>query len=93
MLINGGIEAPIGQDYAIEPLETPPVRSLMPGDYTLVFGLANDLIGYIIPKGEWDEEKPYLYEDDRGTYGEINSVGPETAPIIYRELVSLIGNE
>ena len=33
----------------------------MKGEYKFVFGLANDEIGYIIPKSEWDEVPPYLY--------------------------------
>ncbi len=89
-IVNGGIEAPLGQDFEMNPLETPPLRSLMKEPYTMVFGLANDLIGYIIPQSEWDNEKPYLYGDERETYGEINSVGPETAPRIYKELSSMI---
>ncbi len=89
-IINGGIESPPGQDYALAPLETPPLRSLMPGKYRFVFGLANDQIGYIIPKSEWDEDAPYLYEAEKSPYGEVNSVGPETAPIIHRELHQLL---
>jgi len=34
---------------------------MMKGEYKFVFGLANDEIGYIIPKSEWDEVPPYLY--------------------------------
>lgn len=89
-IVNGGIETPPGQDFEIEPLEVPPLRSLMPGDYRFVFGLANDQIGYIIPKSEWDEAPPYLYGAEGSPYGEINSVGPETAPIIHGELKNLL---
>jgi hypothetical protein len=89
-IINGGIETPPGQDFAIEPQEVPPLRSLMPGKYRFVFGLANDQIGYIIPKSEWDEKPPYLYEAEGSPYGEINSVGPETAPIIHGQLKNLL---
>ena len=89
-IVNGGIESPAGQDYQTEPIETPPLRSFMQGPYRFVFGLANDQIGYIIPKSEWDQEAPYIYGAEDAPYGEINSVGPETAPIIYRELESLL---
>lgn len=89
-IINGGIESPEGQDFKIAPLETPPLRSLMPGEYKFVFGLANDQIGYIIPKSEWDEEAPYLYGAEKSPYGEVNSVGPETAPLVYQELKTLL---
>jgi len=84
-IVNGGIEAPIGQDYEIDPIETPPLRELMQGKYRFVIGLSNDEIGYIIPKSEWDEDAPYLYGDEKSTYGEVNSVGPEMAPILHRE--------
>lgn len=89
-IVNGGVEAPEGQDFAISPIETPPLRSLMPGEYQFVLGLANDQIGYIIPKSEWDEKPPYLYGAEKSPYGEVNSVGPETAPLIYKELKSLL---
>ena len=54
------------------------------------FGLANDEVGYIIPKSEWDEEPPYLYNNNNSPYGEENSLGPETAPIIYHGIVDLL---
>ena len=57
-IVNGGVEAPAGQDYEINPIEIPPMRELMPGKYRFVIGLANDEIGYIIPKSQWDVEAP-----------------------------------
>ena len=35
--------------------------------------LANDAIGYIIPKSEWDNEAPWIYGATEETYGEIVS--------------------
>ncbi len=90
-IINGGIQTPEGQDYKIDKVETPPLRELMPGKYKFVIGLANDEIGYIIPKSEWDEEKPYLYGAKKSPYGETNSFGPETAPILHREFQEILG--
>ncbi|MEM7655997.1 MAG: hypothetical protein AAF399_07700, partial [Bacteroidota bacterium] len=81
-IINGGVEAPEGQDYALSPLEIPPLRPLMPGKHPLVIGLANDLIGYIVPKSQWDQEAPHTYGKENAPYGEINSLGPETAPLL-----------
>ncbi len=89
-IINGGVEAPDGQDYDIEPIETPGLRELMPGKYRFVIGLSNDEIGYIIPKSQWDAKAPYTYADKSGPYGEENSVGPETAPIIYKGLSEML---
>ncbi len=82
-LVNGGIERAPGGDFDCEPVEVPVLREMMPGRVKFVFGLANDEIGYIIPKSEWDRKPPYLYGAPRGVYGEINSVGPECAPTLH----------
>lgn len=89
-IIYGGIEAPEGQDFDIEPVEVPAVKDVIKEEYKFYFGLSNDEIGYIIPKSEWDDEKPNLYNSERNTYGEVNSLGPETAPLLYREIVTVI---
>jgi hypothetical protein len=88
-LVNGGIDRPEGADFPNAAMELPPIRELMSGKIRFVFGLANDEIGYIIPKAEWDQKRPYLYGAKKKPYGEINSVGPEAAPRIhaaFREL-------
>ena len=54
-------------------------------------GLANDEVGYIIPKSEWDDAAPWLYGAPERHYGEINSLGPETAPLIHQALKDLVG--
>ncbi|MFM9032616.1 MAG: hypothetical protein ACKOTF_18455 [Opitutaceae bacterium] len=46
-------------------------------------GLANDEVGYIIPRSEWDRMPPYLYDSAKSVYGEVNSLGPETAPRLH----------
>lgn len=89
-IVNGGIEAPEGRDFDIQPVEVPPLRELMPGDFKMVIGLANDELGYIIPKSQWDNKAPWLYLSERATYGEVNSLGPETAPIIHAKAVELL---
>jgi hypothetical protein len=88
-LVNGGIETPPGADFRIDPLEIPPIREFMPGTTKFIFGLANDEIGYIIPKSEWDEKAPYLYGAAKRVYGEINSVGPDAAVTIHTALREL----
>jgi hypothetical protein len=90
-IVNGGIEKAPGGDFFIEPLEVPPIRTLMPGRIKFIFGLANDEIGYIIPKSEWDEQPPYVYGSPKPLYGEINSVGPETAGILHAAIKELCG--
>lgn len=87
----GGIERAPGGDFDMEPVEVPPLRTLMPGRVKMILGLANDEIGYIIPKSEWDRKPPYLYGSERGVYGEINSVGPETATLLHQTLRTLCG--
>ena len=89
-IVFGGIEAPEGREFDIQPLEIPPIESLIKDKYKFYLGLSNDEIGYIIPKSEWDTGKPYLYNDHGDTYGEENSIGPETGPIIYKALVDVI---
>lgn len=90
-LINGVIEAPEGRDYNIDPLEIPPVREMMAGKYKFVFCLANDEIGYIIPKSQWDVEAPYTYNRTDSPYGEENSLGPETASILHANIKEMLG--
>ncbi len=89
-IVNGGVEAPEGNDFNIQAIEAPALRELMPGKYKFILGLANDEIGYIIPKSEWDAEAPFTYGREKSPYGEENSFGPETAPIIYNELTKML---
>ena len=89
-IVNGGVEAPEGADFGIAPVEVPPLRESMKGKYKFVIGLANDEIGYIIPKSQWDVKPPFTYGREKAPYGEENSLGPETAPIIHAELTKLI---
>jgi hypothetical protein len=71
----------VGADYPTAPVE-PSVYPAMSGKHKWLIGLANDEIGYIIPKRQWDEQKPFCYGLKKAQYGEINSVGPEAAPIL-----------
>jgi len=86
----GGIENPIGADYAITPQEVPHLRSQFPDKLNLMVNLANDAIGYIIPKSEWDEDAPWIYGENQETYGEVVSLGPNTALVIHENLIKLI---
>ncbi len=85
----GGIERLPGADFPDAPLEQP-LKKLMSAPFRLLVGLANDEIGYIIPKAEWDEQPPWLKHAERRWYGEINSVGPEAAPRIAAAAAQLI---
>jgi hypothetical protein len=90
-LVNGPVEAPEGNDFGIQPVEVPVIREMMPGKYKFVLGLANDEIGYIIPKSQWDVKAPYTYGREKSPYGEENSLGPETAGVIHRNLQEMLG--
>jgi hypothetical protein len=90
-IVNGGIEQAPGADFGIPPLEVPALREMMPGRVKFVLGLANDEIGYLIPKSQWDHAAPYLYDADEAPYGEINSVGPNAAYEIHAALKMLCG--
>lgn len=89
-IVDGGIESPQGQDFSLSPQEIPPLRSMMQGRQRIVLGLANDEIGYIMPKSQWDADAPYTYDYQNAPYGEINSTGPETGPIVHKALIKVI---
>jgi len=89
-IVNGGVESPENADFHGDPIETPPLRQLMQGKYKFVIGLANDEVGYMLPKTQWDSEEPFSYDYKKAPYGEVNSLGPETGSTIYKEAVRLI---
>ena len=86
-LVSGKYQQPVdpGADFPDAPLE-PCVASLMPGPKWMLFGLANDEVGYIIPKRQWDKGPPYAYGRETPQYGEINSCGPDVAPVLMEAL-------
>ena len=86
----GGVERYSGSDYPDAPIE-PAIKGMMTARHRMLVGLANDEVGYIIPKVEWDEKPPYL--DGRKHYGEVNSLGPDTAPRIAESLRDLARHE
>lgn len=90
-IVNGGIERAPGGDFDIDPVEVPPIRDMMPGSIKFVFGLANDELGYLIPKSEWDVKPPYIYGSPKPVYGEINSCGPDAARMVHATIAELCG--
>ena len=90
-LVLGKVQDPPdpGADFPDAPIE-PSIYGQLKARYRMMIGLANDEIGYIIPKRQWDEKPPYCYGRKAPQYGEMNSLGPETAPLLceaFRELV------
>lgn len=86
-LVYGKFQEPADKraDFPDAPLE-PTIEQILPGKKWLLLGLANDEIGYIIPKRQWDYEPPYAYGLSDPQYGEINSCGFDVAPIIMEAL-------
>ena len=88
-LVNGGITRYPGADFP-EALFEPTIREHLKSKYQFIFGLANDELGYIIPKAEWDDEPPWLKERKERWYGEVNSAGPDIAGAVTQHLVELV---
>ncbi|MCX6624463.1 MAG: hypothetical protein NTY38_26055 [Acidobacteria bacterium] len=85
----GGVERYAGADFPDVEIE-PAIKPKMTAEFRMLFGLANDEIGYIIPKAEWDNVAPWLQSAPKRWYGEVNSTGPETAPVILKTLSRLM---
>jgi hypothetical protein len=79
-----------GADFPGAPHEPVIKQDLLKAPFRMVFGLANDMIGYIIPKAQWDERPPYTFGAEKPWYGEINGPGADTAPVILKTLAGLI---
>jgi hypothetical protein len=90
-LVLGKVQDPVdpGADFPDAPVE-PSVYGQLKAKHKMLIGLANDELGYFIPKRQWDEKPPFCYGLKKSQYGEINSVGPETSPIICNTFKQLV---
>ena len=90
-LVLGRVQDPVdpGADFPDAPIE-PALYRQMSTPHRMLIGLANDEIGYIIPKRQWDEKPPFCYGRGKSQYGEENSIGPDAAPILCRAFQELI---
>lgn len=81
--VLGGTPDPAdpGADFPNAPIE-PTIFSSMSAKHKMLFGLANDEIGYFVPKRQWDQKAPFCYGRKKDQYGEENSCGPETTQIV-----------
>ena len=91
-LVLGKVQDPAdpAADFPDAPIE-PSIYGQLKAAHRMIVGLANDELGYIIPKRQWDEKPPFCYGRKKAQYGEGNSLGPETAPLLcgaFRELVA-----
>jgi hypothetical protein len=91
-LVHGGIEDPQDPngDFPGAPRERP-LETLLSAPFKLVVGLANDEIGYVVPRSEWDAKAPFAYGRKEAQYGEQNSVGPSVAPTLAEAFRKLLG--
>jgi hypothetical protein len=82
-LVLGKVQDPVdpGADFPQAPVE-PAIYGQLKGQHRMIVGLANDEVGYILPKRQWDDQAPFCYGRARKQYGEVNSVGPEAGPIL-----------
>lgn len=83
------VEKPEGADYPDAVSETP-IQALLPqGSVKMIINNANDFLGYIIPLPQWDLVAPWTYGEQQ--YGEENSSGHNTAPMIASEFAKMAG--
>ena len=93
-LVLGKVQDPADPDAdfpnaAVEPA----IYAQLKAKHKMLIGLGNDETGYFIPKRQWDEKAPFCYGLKKAQYGEINSCGPETAPIICKSFADLVGGK
>jgi hypothetical protein len=82
------VERPDGADFPDAEEETPLMALVPEGRMPVILNNANDALGYILPKPQFDWDPPYAYEPE-GQYGEENSLGPETGPTLTRAMAAL----
>jgi hypothetical protein len=83
------VEKPMGADYP-DAVPEPSIQSMLPqGSIKMIINNANDFLGYIIPLPQWDQVAPWTYDGEQ--YGEENSSGAKTAPIIATEFATMYG--
>lgn len=93
-LVLGKVQDPpdAGADFPDAPIE-PGLYAQLKGPYRMIIGLANDEIGYILPKRQWDEKAPFCYGRKKAQYGEVNSLGPDTAPLLCKAFQKLVSSQ
>jgi hypothetical protein len=90
-LVLDQVQDPVdpGADFPDAPIELAIYKQLR-GPHRMIVGLAGDEIGYIIPKRQWDVKPPFCYGRKKDQYGEENSLGPNTAPLLCQAFKDLV---
>ena len=80
-LVYGKFQEPVepNADFPDAPLE-PTIASLLPGPKWLLVGLANDELGYIIPKRQWDKSRPLCLRQRRRPIRRNQQLQPRSGP-------------
>ncbi len=93
-LVLGKVQDPAdpNADFPEAPIE-PAIYANLKAKHKMLIGLGNDEIGYFIPKRQWDEKPPFCYGLKKAQYGEINSCGPDAAPIICKAFAELVAGK
>ncbi|TWT44772.1 Neutral ceramidase precursor [Phycisphaerae bacterium RAS1] len=86
-LVLGPVAPAAGSDFGGAAFESPTLGTLARGRYSVTIGLANDLLGYIIPRSQWDAEAPFITSE--APYGEAVSPGPDTAAVVLEAFAEL----
>jgi hypothetical protein len=90
-LVYGKFQEPVeaNVDFPEAPLE-PTIASLLGKRKWMLVGLANDEVGYLIPKRQWDKWPPHAYGREAGQYGEVNSCSSDAAAIVMNALAECV---
>lgn len=82
-LIYGPLDPPANADKPNAEREEPVIIEMMKTRYRLVLGLAQDELGYIIPRNGWDQRRPFLGKGKMASLGEEMSPGKKFSFIIH----------
>jgi hypothetical protein len=87
--ISDDNENPPDMDKA--PKDRDPLLTRMDSKYTIILGLGQDFLGYLVPPWQFElaEGGPYINEAPGDHYEETNSIGPEHVPLMLESMESL----
>jgi hypothetical protein len=84
------VEHPEGADFPGAAAEPPLAEALSPTALRTIVNQANDSLGYVIPRAQFDLEAPYTYGRMSAPYGEGVSNGPGTAAAIAQAVEEMM---
>lgn len=87
-LTTADFVVPPGVDFPEAAHETT-IHDLSTSEYPIVVGLANDMLGYLVPRSLWDAVPPFATSNGLAPYGEVVSPGPDAAATVMAGLAGL----